>query len=155
MIEVKTSFGEVLEQHRDIEGTIEKLKQFLEQPRPEIGVKGSHTWANQLAADLLVLHDKIFRHFREEEKSGFLEEITLREPQAIRTVETLRRDHDRILSELRELMSSAIVYSEEKMPESPRLRKWTLSLLDRLAQHEYEETELFQKVQYLDHGVGD
>jgi hypothetical protein len=155
MIEVKASFGEVLEQHRDIEGTIEKLKQFLEQPRPEVGVKGSHTWAHQLAADLLALHDKIFRHFREEEKSGFLEEITLRQPQAIRTVETLRRDHDRILSELRELMASAIVYSEGKTLESPRLRKWTLSLLDRLAQHEYEETELFQKLQYLDHGVGD
>ncbi|MFQ5876676.1 MAG: hemerythrin domain-containing protein [Acidobacteriota bacterium] len=159
MVETKigadTRFDDVLEQHRELRSLIKEMKRFLDRPRPEIGQRGSHTWASTLAGDLLHLHDSVFRHFREEERSGFLEEIETRHPPAIRAIKMLRNEHDRILAELRELLGAAMIYSEGKSPESPRLRRWTLSILDRIAQHEYEETELFQELQYLNLGVGD
>ncbi len=151
----KNRFEAILEQHEDLRDVVAAMKGFLDQPRPEPGQRGSHTWANRLAGDLLDLHDKVYRHFREEERSGFLEEMETKHPPALRDIQMLRNEHDRILCDLRELLVASVLYSEGKRPESPRLRRWTLSILDRIAQHEYDETELFQKLQYLNLGVGD
>jgi iron-sulfur cluster repair protein YtfE (RIC family) len=155
MVEVKTKFDTILEQHTELRDLTAKLREFLQQPRPEIGKPGSHTWASSLAATLTQYHDKIFRHFREEEQSGFLDELQEMHPHALHAIETLRQEHDRILADLRAIMAAALVYSEGKPLTSPRLRRWTLSLLDRIAHHEREETELFQEVHYHDLGIGD
>jgi hypothetical protein len=146
---------EVLDQHRELRGLISELKAFLEKPRPEVGEMGSHTWASEMAAMLTRLHDKVFRHFRHEEGSGFLDEIAVRRPSALRAVENLRQDHDRILGDFRSLVGAAMVYSEGKNPVSPRLRQWANSILDRLDRHEREETDLFQRIHYEDLGSAD
>ena len=150
-----TSLDEVLEQHRELVRMIDELRAFLDQPRPDVGEKGSHTWAAGLTERLTRLHDNVYRHFRHEERSGFLDELVVRRPTATRAVEVLRQEHDRILGDFRAIVGAALVYSEGKMPASPRLRQWTLSVLDRLANHELEETDLFQRILYEDLGAAD
>jgi len=155
MVEVKTRFDAILQQHTELRDLNAQLREFLEPPRPEVGRPGSHTWASTLAATLTQFHDKVFRHFRDEEKSGFLDDLQQHHPHALHAIETLRHEHDRILADLRAILAATLVYSEGKPLTSPRLRRWTLALLDRLANHEREETELFQEVHYHDLGTGD
>ena len=155
MVEVNTRFDTVLEQHTELRSLTGELRKFLEKPRPEIKTPGSHTWASILVGMLTQLHDKLFRHFREEEHSGFLDELSEYHPHALHAIEALRSEHDRFLADLRAILGSALIYSEGKPQAQTRLRRWTTSVLDRLAIHEREETELFQEVHYHDLGTGD
>ena len=154
MQQVGTGFENIVVEHQELRKMTAALRAFIEAPRPEIGTPGSHTWATDLAEQLVRLHDKVFRHFRHEESSGILEEIVKEKPQASAKVEVLCRDHDRVLSDLRALLGAAMVYSEAKTPDDPRLRRWTLSILSHLEQHEQEETELMQGAFCLDLGHG-
>ena len=155
MQEVGTGIDEIVDEHRELRKMTAALRAFLEAPRPQVGAPGAHTWAAEFAEHLLKLHDKVFRHFRHEERSGVLEEIGRENPQAAAAVEVLGRDHDRMLADLRTLLGAAMVYSEAKAPEDSRLRRWALSTLSHLEQHEHEETELMQKTFCLDLGLGD
>ncbi len=134
---------------------IEDLKGFLDAPRPNIGERGSHGWAAGMAVKLIQLHDRLFRHFRDEETSETLRDLSMKRPHVHRAFELLRLDHDRILAELRSILGAAMIYSEGKPPENPQLRRWTLSMLDSLSRHEHAETELFQRVLYIDTGAVD
>jgi hypothetical protein len=154
MQQVGTNVDKIVVEHQELRKLTAALRTFLDVPRPEIGTPGAHTWANELAEQLLKLHDTVFRHFRYEESSGVLDDILRETPQAAAAVEVLRRDHDRMLSDLRALLGAAMVYSEAKTPEDPRLRRWTLSILSHLEEHEREETHLLQKAFCLDLGLG-
>jgi hypothetical protein len=151
----RTDFDVVAKQHEEINEIIDDLKQFLTRPRPEVGQQGFHTWSTGLSEKLLHLHDKLFRHFRDEERSGFLGELSRSFPRASSAIDGLRKEHDWIVRDLGTLLSACIVYSSGRSPENPQLRRWTQSLLDRLAEHEREETDLYQRLQYEDLGVGD
>ena len=155
MQEISTGIDAIVGEHRELRKMIAALRTFLAAPRPEIGAPGAHHWATDLAEHLLRLHDNVFRHFRHEESSGVLEEIGRENPQSAAAVEVLLRDHDRMLADLRALLLATMVYSEAKSPEDSRLRRWTLSILSHLEQHEHEETELMQKAFCLDLGLGD
>ncbi len=52
-------------------------------------------------------------------------------------------------------MTAGLNYSAGEAPENPRLRKALSELLDRLAKHEQDETELMTSVEYDDLGTGD
>ncbi len=151
----KRDLEDLIEEHQTMQRSIEDLKGFLDAPRPDLGERGSHGWATGMAEKLLQLHDRLFRHFRAEEMSESLRELSVKRPHIHRAFETLRLDHDRILADLRSLLGAAMIYSEGKPPENPQLRRWTLSVLDRLSRHEHEETELFQRVLYNDTGAVD
>jgi len=145
----------LIEGHQSMRRAIEDLIGFLDAPRPGVGERGSHGWAAGMAERLMQLHDMLFRHFRAEEMSESLRELSVQRPHIHRAFEALRLDHDRILAELRSILGAAMIYSEGKPPENPQLRRWTLTMLDRLSRHEHEETELFQRVLYHDTGAGD
>jgi len=145
-------FEGVGEQHRKLSELIRTLQVFLEEPRPEIGQEGYQTWASALAENLTGLLDKVSRHFRAEERSGFLEEVERQFPQALQAVESLRRDHDRVLADLRAILSAALCYAEGGAPQNPQLRRWTLGVLNQLLEHEAEETEMLQRLYYEDVG---
>jgi hypothetical protein len=132
---------------------VEELREFLKEPRPDVGARGSHSWAFSMAERLTGLHDRFSLRIRAAEKSEFLEELSLKRPHAVRPFRRLRQDHDRLLADLRSIQGAAVVYSQGKRPANPRLRRWTLSVLDRLSQHEHQETELIQRALYLDTGA--
>lgn len=141
-----------LRQHEEVRELIQEVRGFLEEPRPRIGVKGYHTWAAGLAEHLLTLHDKLFRHFRDEEQDGVMEELILRNPGASNRIDALEKDHGGMLQEIRLLMDATMVYSEGKEPPDVRLRRRTLGILERLAEHEAAENELIASVEYMDLG---
>ncbi len=146
---------EVLEEHKRLRVMIAEIRRILSQPRPDPGQPGAHSWAADLSVRLVKLHDELFRHFRFEESMGLVEDVIERHPRAIARLEAIVGQHPDMLRDLRSIMTDALTYSEGKMPEDPRLRQRTLDLLDHLNRHEQEETDLFQRLEYRDHGAMD
>lgn len=151
----KEWIDEVLEEHKRLRVMIAELRQVLCQPRPDAGQPGAHSWASDLSVRLVKLHDELFRHFRFEESVGLVEDVIERHPRAKARLEAIVGQHPEMLSDLKSIMTDALTYSEGKMPEDPRLRQRTLDLLDDLHRHEQEETDLFQRLEYRDHGAMD
>ncbi len=146
---------EVLEEHKRLRVMCADLRQVLAGARPEAGEKGAHTWASDLSMRLVKLHDELFRHFRFEESMGLVEDVVERHPRALSRLEAVIGQHPIMLRDLRSIMTDALTYSEGELPEDPKLRQRTLSLLDTLHHHEQEETDLFQRLEYRDQGAGD
>lgn len=157
MIETKTSewMETVLEEHRQLRSLISELRAYLREPRPVAGEPGSHSWASELAARLVKLHDSLFRHFRYEEKSGMAEEIILRHPRVAAEVDRLMAEHPEILAELRVITAELLDYSEGRAPEDPALRTRILAVLDHLESHEKDENRMIQRSELREVGIGD
>jgi cobalamin biosynthesis Mg chelatase CobN len=157
MPEVKTDqwVAQVLDEHRHLREVIAELKSFLEAPRPEIGVKGAHTWSSELSQRLVKLHDELFRHFRFEENSGMVEDLSIAHPRFADRIDKVVSEHPQMLKAVRTIMTDALSYSEGEKPEDPQLRRRILAVLDQLAEHERQETDLIQRAEYRDTGAAD
>jgi DNA-binding FadR family transcriptional regulator len=151
----KAQFEDILVEHRELRGMAEDLRAFCELPRPDVEAEEAITWASELSQRLVRFHDRIYRHFHEEESSGFLEEFRQAYPNFSRSVEALENDHETVLRELRAVLDAAMLYAENKAPDRPNLRQQTLAILERFEQHEHEETDLIQRLISEDIGVGD
>ena len=121
MTAVDTSFDKVLEQHAELRSTIEELRGFLGRPRPSVEAEDCGNWAQCLAERLTKLHGTVLQHFREEERSGFLEGLEERHPRAAHSIELLKHDHSRILADFRAVLAAVMVYAEGEEPENPHL----------------------------------
>ena len=146
---------QVLQDHRELREIVIKLREFCGRPRPEVDAREAPAWASELAQRLVKFHDRVYRHFDEEEGSGFLDSISQTFPHASRSVDALKEQHQSLLADLRSLINAAIVYAENRTPDGPRLRQRTHRLLDEFEQHEHAETELAQKLITEDLGCGD
>ena len=145
----------VLEEHRQLNAMVAELRQFLETPRPAVGEKGAHTWSTRLTSRLVTLHEALYRHFREEEKGGMMEELTEAHPRATGAVESLVHDHEQILRDLRHCTNGAMRYADGVELRNPALRSRIAAILDCLHRHELEETDLIQRLEYEMIGAGD
>ena len=145
----------VLKQHHHLQEIVKELESFLDEPRPETGVKGSHSWSVALSQRLLSLHDELFRHFRFEEEEGVLEEIMENHPEAAAGLKRVLGEHPEMLRELRLIVSDVLSYSEGVTPEDPRIRRRISELLDHFRRHERAENRLFQRIEYRDVGAAD
>ncbi len=145
----------VMEEHKELRAKVQEIRTFLEQSRPEVGQTGAHTWAVALARRIFDLHDRLVLHFRFEERSGMAEEFTVQYPRAAQELDDILADHPAILSQLREIVTCALIYSEGHTPSDAALRRKTTAVLDYLGRHERQETSLIQRVEYRDFGVGD
>lgn len=145
----------VLEEHRLLRAMIGDLRLFLEAPRPEVGQKGAHVWSTELTRRLVKLHDALFRHFREEEQGGMMEELTEAHPRATEAVESLVHDHVDILKNLRRCMTAAMEYADGVKPANTALRRRLIDILDCLHEHEIAETDLIQRLEYEMIGAAD
>ena len=144
----------VVQEHRELRRMIRELQRFLDQPQPDINDEESHIWAGDLAERLVKLHRKLFPHFREEDRTGALEELAERFPWVAKTAQDLQDEHDQLLGEVRAIVAATMISAEDKVPAERDLHGRTLRLLDRLTHHEEAETDLIQKVHYEDMGGG-
>ncbi len=145
----------VLEEHRQLNAMVADLRRFLEAPRPEVGRKGAHAWSTEITRRLVRLHDALFRHFREEEEGGMMEELTEAHPRATGAVEGLVHDHVEILRDMRRCSTAAMEYSDGIEPADAGLRRRIARILDCLHEHEVAETDLIQRLEYEMIGPGD
>ena len=145
----------ILQDHEEIKSLLNDVREFLGKPRPALEARGYHRWASRLSRHLVKLHDRMFQHFRFEERTGILEELLLAHPNASRRIESLVVDHEEILAEVRRLTAASMKYGENKPPEDVHLRKRMMDILDRLEQHEKAETELIQRLVHRELGMGD
>lgn len=146
---------QVLDEHRELRLKVKTLREYICEPRPEVGEKGAHSWAANLASQLVNLHDELVRHFRFEDESGMVEDVSLAHPEAAMRVEDLISEHPRMLDELRRLMAEALDYSEGHPNEDSALRRGVCALLDRLERHERDENDLILKLETRDLGTKD
>lgn len=145
----------VLEQHRHLKSVVGDLEQFLDVPRPDTGVKGSHSWAVALSQRLLSLHDELFRHFRFEEETDVMDEILVSHPEVAGKLKEVLDEHPEMLSGLRRIVSDVMSYSEGVSPRDPKIRRRINALLAVFHHHEEEENHLFQRIEYRDMGAAD
>lgn len=143
----------VLAQHRHLQSEVADLEEFLQQPRPAAGGKGSHSWAVDLSRRLLALHEELYQHFRYEEDAEGKQSLLEKHPEAATKLEEILDEHPRMLSDLRHLVSDVLAYSEGADPEDPQLRRRIGDLLERFHRHERQENQLFQRVEYRDVGA--
>jgi hypothetical protein len=155
MEEKRTSLEEIVAQHREMREVVADTRRFLELPRPDIENEAAPVWALELTERLARLHEKVSMHFRHEESFGFFDKLESDFPNAEHAIEALRKDHDRILADLRCLLGASLLYGEGKPPPNPHLRHWAMAVLRHIAEHEREETSLLQHLYYQDLGLGD
>jgi hemerythrin-like domain-containing protein len=155
MIHEKTSYEKVIDEHRELRQMMRELRQFLDGLQPQTATEDAHIWAGDLAERLVKLHRKLFLHFREEDRSGILEELADRFPWAEQTIQMLHAEHDQILSEVRAIVAATMVCVEDKLSSDCDLRDRTLRLFDQMTQHEAAETDLIQRLLWEDLGGGD
>ncbi len=141
---------QVMEEHRELRAKTARLREFLDEPRPEVLEPGAHTWATELSSQLTILHDELFRHFRLEDECGMVEDVSTAHPRAAREIERIVDEHPQMLEEARELVGMALSYSAAQAPIDIPLRRRVTALLDWLEKHEREETDLIQRVEYRD-----
>ena len=143
----------VVQQHKVLRERLKVLRDYIAGPEPP--EDDMHDWAATLAEKILELHDLVYRHFRDEETSGTLDDLVDRFPRASRAIRALAGEHQRILANLRAVLSAAMVYAENKGSPRKNIRQWVASVLDQLEIHESQETELIQRLQYEDIGNKD
>jgi len=146
---------QVLEEHRELRARVARLREFLGRARPPAGEKGAHSWAREISSQLASLHDALFIHFRLEDESGMVEDISTEHPRAANKISEIVSEHPDLLREARELVSATLLYSEGQAPQDAALRRRVGTLLDRLEKHEQEETSLIQRLEYRDTGALD
>jgi len=155
MVRAHQSYKEIAAQHGELQAQIRELRRYLEKDRPEPQDEEARRWASDLTGRLVSFQNILYHHFRTEELSGILEDVSQRFPRAQTAITTLMADHTRILQELNSILGAAMVYAQGQLPDQPNLRRWTHSLLGRLSHHEEEETELLQRLIYEELGQGD
>lgn len=145
----------VLEQHRHLRTVVAELEAFVDAPRPETGVTGSHSWAVDLSRGLLSLHDELFRHFRFEEEAEMMDEILEAHPEAANQLKEVLGEHPAMLSQLRLIVVDVLSYSEGVGSGDPQIRRRISDLIGAFHRHEQEENHLFQRIEYRDVGAAD
>jgi hypothetical protein len=140
--------------HRMVNAMVDRVREFLQAPRPDVGAPGSHRWGERMSSELLALYHGLARHFDEEEHHGLFEELAERFPRAARRIDQLRGEHDVLLDKLRTAIHDTLVYTGGRRPANPRLRASTLAVLNQLLRHEERETELRQRLYTEEIGTG-
>ena len=158
MIETKTTESwreKILDDHRALDQAVRAVRSALEKRRPEIGQRGAHAWASELSRQLVDLHDQLCRHFRYEEQSGMMEDLTESHPRTSTQVGALLDEHTAILAESRACIDALLSYSEDDAARGAGLRRWMMAMLYRLDEHERRENSLIVDLAFSDLGLGD
>ena len=145
----------ILAEHRQLEASIDNMRAFLEQPRPEIGADAARDWSAQLSKDLVELHHLLVRHFRYEEDGGMMTDLSKKHPRADRWVDDLVDEHRELLHDIRSITEAVMFYGEGREPKNPAIRRRLNELFDKLHKHDQMETELIQRLEYEELGTGD
>ena len=155
MTKTHAPFDRILAQHEALNETVQELKTYLGAPRPDVEDDAAREWASGLARRLVGLHEELNRHFQEEEASGFLGEMVADYPPARRKAKRLLAEHGQMRNDLHSLIEAALAYSEHRPTGQQRLRRWTLTIVQRLVRHERKETDLIQRLYTADLGEVD
>lgn len=143
----------VLEEHRELRVTVGELQAML--ARVDTSQSNPGQWVAELTQSLVLLHDRVCRHFRSEEECGILVELGEAHPRALPQVQSLMEQHAEILSGLRALVGETMIGTERRADGAPGLRSRVRRVLDLLARHERAETTLITELVYQDLGTAD
>lgn len=140
------SYEKIRAEHLELRRRVARLQQHMD----GLGGVQSDTealrhWASGVAEDLVRLHEELVVHFREEEASGFFEELELEFPEHARELEGLRGEHVDLLAAGRRIVSEFLELAESGAGSPIELVGNARQMLDRLLRHEQGETTLMQR----------
>lgn len=153
MIETATPFQRLLQQHRELEGPIERVRCFVSGETGPSDV--SERFEAALAERLGELRAELAAHFRFEESSGAFDVMAEDFPEAASRLESLVSQHRSLLAEADRLVAACRSASEASEPARRRLAGSALALLAHVEAHERNETELIQRTYTQDLGSPD
>jgi hypothetical protein len=148
----KPNAERILREHRELRTLLDDLSLYTVEPRPGIGEMGYHTWGASLSRHLVELHDRLYRHFRTENESGFFDQLKKQKPRNAKVVDAILEEHPLFLAEIQSMVGDCLAYSGGNEPDDPRLRLRLKTLLDRLGDHEERESDLLQRLHGRDIG---
>jgi hypothetical protein len=143
----------MLGEHHQLRDMVKALGEFLEDPCPEPDDEECGCWVGTLSEQLVKLHVKLCKHFREEEDAHLLDQLAEKFPRASNRLQKLRGEHQQILRDLRAIVAATMSYAEGD--PSPQLSQWTKDVIAQLRRHEESETALMQKLYNEEIGTGD
>ena len=149
-------FEEILREHASLRDHMDRLRQMLAARKTEVADPEPVSWSTSLTSQVTSLHEKLVRHFRdEEEPGGALEQLSDHHPRASGRMEKFKEEHLEILDRIRALLSDTLEASERTPLDEPNLGERLGSILDTLARHEHDETDFLSRTESEDIGGGD
>ncbi len=130
-------YGEIERQHKELRGTMERLRLVLGDPN---GSQGT-----DLLAEARSLESSLREHFECEEEDGYLEVVLESQPGWSRRVDRLREQHRAILLELQQLGTLPF----DEVPAGLR------HALDSVHRHDIEESDLVSEAVTVELGAAD
>lgn len=121
--------------NRDIGDLTHWLKEADEYGRPQFG---------QLGDRMRAIRDIVARHFADEEDGGYMAAPIAAAPNLASQADALLAEHPRLLEEFHAL-SSALCACPTTYASWGDARRDVQQVLDRLADHEHRENELWQE----------
>jgi hypothetical protein len=143
-MEKKNSIGEALNRAQVV--LLENVQKLEEAVGPESGET-----LEEVCTRLRATQTQVTRHFRLEEKNGFLTDVAEREPRLDRAVEHLVAEHRELAQSLDTLVRKARATSVLDNALREAIRGW----IARLRDHEARETDLIQDAFTVDLGAED
>ena len=123
-------------QPHELRDLVHDLRSLIHEPGATAGQKIGDAWVSAVRAHLEALHERLLAQFHEEARKGLPPALIAGVPHIADRVASLRREHDRILLELRTLVEAADNVLVQGPPAYSRLQKGTIEALQDLVRCE-------------------
>jgi len=137
-----TNHKTILDDHRQLDILLRDLRVVCAW---EASIVQQHSVRAKLANDVRALKDRLRHHFATEESGAYLEEISIRKPDARKLLLELHSEHLPFLHLLTAVEKDCMERDKEGAG-SPDLQIKLLHVLDLLKMHEQRETALIREV---------
>jgi len=142
-----------------IEQDHEKLRHAMnaiaEDARSHFTLDGFQEHKMQLLLRLRDFQNHLLKHFDLEEVGGFMEDIVKIAPHSANEVERLEREHEKFLSDLRQILNDVKRAANPESPSFVAACRHLEELFSLIDDHEARERELLQVSYLQDLGTGD
>jgi hypothetical protein len=129
MLELKT-------QPHELRDLVHQLKSLIHEPGVTGGQRIGDAWVKAVRAHLEALHERLLAQFQEEAQRGLPPALIAGVPHLADRVAGLRREHERILLEIRTLVEATDNVLVQGPPAYSRLQKGTIEALQDLVRCE-------------------
>lgn len=140
---------------KDHEELRHAMNAIAEYARSHFTLDGFRERKMELLLRLRDFQNHLLKHFDLEEEGGFMEDIVKIAPHSANEVERLEREHEKFLSDLRQILNDVKRASNPESSSFVAARRHLEELFSLMDDHEARERELLQVSYLQDLGTGD
>ena len=139
----------VLDEHRRITNVLQRIEQWVVDPKTGAG------WTGELGGMLEELQGLLKEHFGGEAEAKLFEQTIASTPHLTALLTKLAKEHSQILAAFRAAFEQAQTLDAAKEQEVRGLQRKVQLALATLRRHESEENEIIMRAYWEDMGGGD